>query len=65
MNSADVEGEENLPKNAGKKKKKFQTDAITNQKQLTLNCSNITVLREIKIPGFKKGRGVEKVSGNL
>jgi len=34
--------------------------AIFNQKQLTLNCSNITELREIKIPAFERGEGWSK-----
>lgn len=31
--------------------------AISNQKQLTLNCGNTTGLREIKIPVFKRSDG--------
>lgn len=34
--------------------------AISNQKQLTWNCGNITELRKRKIPVFKRGEGWRK-----
>lgn len=41
-------------------RQKELSKAISNQKELTPNCDNITELREIKIPALKKGERVWK-----